>query len=555
MGRSLERQILVAGLIVLAAGVLTLGIWGYARAGVSGADAVYDTLNLFGFDYISPHGSIGWQLQTARFGGVAFAGSALLAAATRLFRDQWDLLRVAIRPRHIIVVGLGAKAMALIDSATDATNSLVVIESDRTSPNIKTVRSRRIPVVIGDARQSATLVGAGIGRAKHLVCLLTDSQSNLEVALAATEGISSPELVRLVHTAPLRLTYELREAFLNMQSIDAINEVENTAQWLLNRCHPATQPTPLTLLGLDDLAEALVVEYAKRSKQNLDVPIYRDVTVVGPSADRWLAQVSKRWYYVRQAVEVERIKAEVLDNIEDTHPLLVSEQGTVFVSASQLDVGLAIARNQRKNAKNGSQVLLSATDSGHLNELLKREGIEVVDPRSVGLDIDIVLYDIFEALARAIHEGYLDDRRNDHTYDPTLPAMKAWGDLEEQYREPNRSQAQSLVNSCAKLGLSIRRSRLADGLDKGSSDAPAEQLTIREVECLAKQEHERWCKGRSQDGWRWGETRNNSQKTHPDLLPWEDLPDSSKEKNREIVQRWPELLESLGYKFVRSNVE
>ena len=55
------------------------------------------------------------------------------------------------------------------------------------------------------------------------------------------------------------------------------------------------------------------------------------------------------------------------------------------------------------------------------------------------------------------------------------------------------------------------------------------------VEQMAKNVHEVWAAGRIADGWKYGATRNDEQKTHPCLVPYEKLPESEKEYDHQTA--------------------
>lgn len=52
------------------------------------------------------------------------------------------------------------------------------------------------------------------------------------------------------------------------------------------------------------------------------------------------------------------------------------------------------------------------------------------------------------------------------------------------------------------------------------------------VEQMAKNVHEVWSAGRIAEGWTYGEKRDDEKKTHPCLVPYEELPESEKEYDR-----------------------
>jgi len=67
------------------------------------------------------------------------------------------------------------------------------------------------------------------------------------------------------------------------------------------------------------------------------------------------------------------------------------------------------------------------------------------------------------------------------------------------------------------------------------------------AEVLAKNTHDVWSAGRIKEGWIYGEIRNDANKTHPCLIPYEDLPESEKEYDRATSLETLKVILSLGY--------
>ena len=68
------------------------------------------------------------------------------------------------------------------------------------------------------------------------------------------------------------------------------------------------------------------------------------------------------------------------------------------------------------------------------------------------------------------------------------------------------------------------------------------------VEEMSKNVHEVWSEARMKQGWRYGEQRNDELKTHPSLVPYEDLPDEEKEYDRNTSIGTLKLIIKLGFK-------
>ena len=56
---------------------------------------------------------------------------------------------------------------------------------------------------------------------------------------------------------------------------------------------------------------------------------------------------------------------------------------------------------------------------------------------------------------------------------------------------------------------------------------------------------------RERSGWTHGSLRDDARKHHPGMVPRECLPDSEKEKDREIIRDLPKLIELAGLRLAR----
>lgn len=75
---------------------------------------------------------------------------------------------------------------------------------------------------------------------------------------------------------------------------------------------------------------------------------------------------------------------------------------------------------------------------------------------------------------------------------------------------------------------------------------PQELITLGEL--IAKNVHEVWTAGRLNEGWTFGEQRSDELKTHPCLVPFEELPEEEKEYDRNTSIGTLKLILKLGFK-------
>jgi ryanodine receptor 2 len=68
------------------------------------------------------------------------------------------------------------------------------------------------------------------------------------------------------------------------------------------------------------------------------------------------------------------------------------------------------------------------------------------------------------------------------------------------------------------------------------------------VEKMSKNVHEVWAESRMKQGWKYGRQRNDELKTHPCLVPYEELPEEEKEYDRNTSIGTLKLIMKLGFK-------
>lgn len=67
------------------------------------------------------------------------------------------------------------------------------------------------------------------------------------------------------------------------------------------------------------------------------------------------------------------------------------------------------------------------------------------------------------------------------------------------------------------------------------------------TERLAENAHDIWAQQRLADGWTYGPERDDAAKTHPDLVPYAELPEGEKEYDRLTAMETLKAILALGY--------
>jgi hypothetical protein len=74
-------------------------------------------------------------------------------------------------------------------------------------------------------------------------------------------------------------------------------------------------------------------------------------------------------------------------------------------------------------------------------------------------------------------------------------------------------------------------------------------------EAIAENAHDVWAEARKKEGWTYGKERDDSNKLHPDLIPYTALPDSEKEYDRIMAFNTIKLVKKLGFDIVKHNAK
>ena len=82
-------------------------------------------------------------------------------------------------------------------------------------------------------------------------------------------------------------------------------------------------------------------------------------------------------------------------------------------------------------------------------------------------------------------------------------------------------------------------------IDTSNVELPKEILELSEQ--LAKNTHDVWAKSRMEQGWTYGETRNDEKKETPCLIAYEELSENEKEYDRNTAIETLKLIIKLGY--------
>lgn len=87
--------------------------------------------------------------------------------------------------------------------------------------------------------------------------------------------------------------------------------------------------------------------------------------------------------------------------------------------------------------------------------------------------------------------------------------------------------------------------------DTSDVELPSELENL--AEAIAKNVHEVWAQNRLNEGWTYGAERNDAMRQHPCLIPYEKLPESEKQYDRDTAFVTLRLIHKLGFQIIKAN--
>jgi hypothetical protein len=550
-------------LALLAAVVVALTFAGYAldprvRTNTTLPQAIYDSLKSVagGVDW----NTYGWQGDVANWLDLALIMWVAAKAVLFAFASGADVVRARRRRGHTVLCGLGERGRVMGEALLGSGEKLTIIDSAVANPNTGLLRAQGACVITGDATDDRALLTARVDRAERVVCLLPTDDQNAFVAHRIAQLLGSGAPTCFVHNhSPSTWSSILDSTNGTVIPFSALDSSCSDVFLALD-LESASGPVDLVVFGTSSATESIVMRAAKvwqaivlRDRR----PDTLRIRIVGIGATRLASHVLPlRYSGIDRLCE---IVAEDVDSYEVAEHLAVcsgADSRNLFavMAATEDDeanvrLTLALARCLPVGVR---IVAVNRLPSGIL-ELLSSDDLElaarlaVVDVNGALGDPATILGGTREALARLAHEDWLrSQRRNGHTLRPSGP-MQHWERLSEEFKASNRDQAGGVFDRM----IPFLRSSV---VPLAEWDPEPFEFRAGEIEGLARLEHERWCAERARSGWRLDAAlteRDPDRKMTPWLVPYDALPESQKDNDRDAASRVPVTLARAGFRIRR----
>ena len=95
----------------------------------------------------------------------------------------------------------------------------------------------------------------------------------------------------------------------------------------------------------------------------------------------------------------------------------------------------------------------------------------------------------------------------------------------------------------------MKKNYVPQPIDTSDVQLPVELDEL--VEMIAKNVHEVWAQNRMNEGWVYGNERSDTLRTHPCLIPYDELPEIEKEYDRDTAMETLRLISKFGFKITK----
>ena len=536
--------------------VTVLGTLGFLRFDeqYSFFDALYLTLQLFSMESGAVD-SPSVLLEVARWMACFVLFSSLFKGALQATHLAIERKLIGQLNGHIIICGAGQQGLKIVNECL-AQGAFVVLVDLKEKELLSLPQNNRIRFLHADATLPLSLEALNVPTCDSIFLSNPANGMNLDILINLEQVIKA--------------SGKTKDCFINTDTPERFSTVLNTLQFTgLN----------LRLFNFDDLItrelltqKALDQKYYQ--KESAEVVVLGDANI-STFMIRQIARTFIKPFETKISINVVGTQAvAITEELHETHPQL-----KVFAHLNPITSkkpALALNSYMNENDLSPEQFVVficQESDSEGFFDLMDLSDLTGIDASQIALlqtsnfpletffnsandsdmkgltlfglnrlknSVDAIRGETLDSLAKKIHDRYLDAQLAGGAELGSQPAIMHWSDLDEQYKENNRRQADHIYSKLRYLNLTITR----DTFSKF-------RFTEAEVETLAKIEHRRWCIEKYLDGWQHNETRNNLLRLHPDLIPWESLTEEIKDYDREPIKQIPKLLQELGLSITR----
>jgi len=512
----------------------------------------------------------------------SFAGSSSAGIVYLYIRDQFHTMQIRSKKGHVIVCGLNFRSFLIIKDLVERKMNPVIIDSDANNTYIESCTMMGLIIITGQPSDPNILKKAGVERASYVLSFDDIDENNAEIALNVIRmvpekphhtltciiQILNPHLYGIIrkHTFSVRNESGVRAEFFNQYALGARALLDQYPAFLSSSNNP---PQPVILIGAGRLGNSIISRVARTwYQEHKNDGIRLTLVFIDLNANRIRDELLHQYPKLSTVCDLVPIPRDVQSADFKSGEILANplfKDGFIaYICLDDDSLGLYAAltlHHQTAGKKvsfivrmdhNTSVAKLIADEQAGLGRIPEIHPVNIFE---ITANSRLILAGEEEILARAIHENYCKKEYLKGFTKETNPLLVPWDTLGtltiknngiegQKYRVSNLKQANIIWTKLSLIGCDI-----GPILDW---DAPTTvQFTPQEVETLAQLEHDRWMKEKVESGWCYGTVRDDTLKIHPSIVPYDQLSEPEKEKDRDTIKQIPEILSLIDFQVYR----
>jgi hypothetical protein len=518
------------------------------------ADIIYSVFQLFLFNSDFKNEQLNIYLNIARFAAPASLATAVISKILSVFSKTLKKGQARRFKNHIIFCGDNLNLAPLAREQAQQKNRCIYIspEENKTNPS-----PYILPLAYWEFTQDI-MDDIAFYNCRYIIISNQNDLRSIEYATSLVHSMdekllkkrieivivfNNPEWSEISNDLGLleKLNQHVNENhFLNIRYIDYLNRGirKLLLEWPPDRFKPVFTPqsdSPVLLItGFNEISKRLILGLA----MNCHYISHNKIKVLLHVKKSNEIEAFIKKYQLEKTIDLICMGEEALEDLKQKIDV------TYLCDADTVDLYGNIALLNRYSLLKTSHTIICTHEV-----IAKSHLMQIVDHVFVVSDetdtLCALVDESLDEMAMTIHMNYIQARKDNKQLSETIDTHKEWDKLTDEAKDRNRYPADHIYTKIRAMNCEL--------CDASNTRAAFDISSYKYLEEMSEAEHNRWCAYMYCKGWRHGVNRDDILKIHPDLIPYIQLNDSAKKKDRENILQIPELLGLKGLKLVEKS--
>lgn len=532
----------------------------FAEAGIERnyIDLAFQSMKIFGMEFVDEFKSpLPWQLEVSRWLSPAVvlytAGKAILYFIRREFKS----VLIKYKKDHIIVTSLNQNSRYLVSDLLKQNEKVIIIAGFENLNKLDLIEKEGATIVDGDITSEKFLKNIAVYNAKYLFFIDSDDEKNISSAISVYNYLAkygkNKKQILFTHVSDDLKLNELKELnffeeFTEQNMVNQNCEIrifsanERTARVLFNKyspdiftktISPEQEQLSVAIIGSKNLAQSMIIRMARlghfANLKKTRVTFFHD-------NDKIVTKLERNFKNITNLIDIELVNCSLdlfdVDKFQIFHKKHPFSVVYILCEDDSLSSGVLNKLTKVESDKKLNVVLTLQNPNGILSKWYSPKNLQNIHLHKFNIieesfTKESLISEKLDQLAKIIHADYLSKVEK---LNPEKVSHQPWDLLPLDFKNQNREQGDHIF-------VKLRILENGNNLEEAFNNIKPEQ-----IELLSELEHNRWWAHMVLNGWTYDKVRDDEKKKHTDLLPYIELPEETKEYDRNTVKNIPKLI-------------